>query len=169
MAVELRPAYVKVAGQQKQVKAAYVKASGAWKEITRAYTKVNGVWKVIWAPTEVNLTFVQCIDHFSTVHYFASGGRGQFYVASREPSMQIHSSRGDCGSAPQGFIQWYTFDLAGKSNMDITITMSGRCGTRSIRLVQSVLTNTTTSARDLITDWYGGAAAYTFTIAGTIN
>lgn len=66
MAVELRPAYVKVAGQQKQVKAAYVKESGNWKEITSAYTKVGGTWKTIWAPIEVNVSFNQCIDHFCT-------------------------------------------------------------------------------------------------------
>ena len=164
MAVELRPAYVKVAGQQKQVKAAYVKESGNWKEITGAYAKVGGTWKVIWAPIEVNVSFNQCIDHFCTVEYFD----GKIYVQSRQPDRSIHTSRGDCFGNPQGNLLQYQFDHTNQSNMDLTITMSGRCGTGSLRLVQSV--DQPISPRNMpVIDWFGGAAVYSFTITGTIN
>jgi len=165
MAVELRPAYVKVAGQQKQVKAAYVKASGAWKEIIKAYTKVNGVWKTIWAPIEVSTSFAQCIDHWCTIYY---DGAGKLYVQSREPSNAIHTGRADCDGYQQGNILRYSFDVAGQGNMDLTVTMSGRCGSGSLRIVQPV-NKKFGPTRMHPTDWYGGAAVYSFTITGTIN
>lgn len=164
MAIQTRPAYIKVAGQQKQVKNAYVKVSGSWKEIPEAYTKVGGTWKILWAPITVNESFTQCIDHFCTLYY---NGAGKIYVQSREPGMNIHTGRGDCGGAQQGNILRYSFDTSKTYNMDITVTMSGRNGSSSLRINQSV--NTVYGPVKFGTiDTFGGASIYNYTMTGTI-
>ena len=170
MAIQTRPAYIKVAGQQKQVKNAYVKVSGSWKEIPEAYTKVSGTWKILWAPITVNESFTQCIDHFCTLYY---NGAGKIYVQSREPGMNIHTGRGDCGGAQQGNILRYSFDTSKTYNMDITVTMSGpggpggRSAVSSLRINQSV--NTVYGPVKFATiDSAGGAAIYNYTMTGTI-
>lgn len=113
----------------------------------------------------VNVSFTQCVDHYATVYY---DGNGNIRIQSREPSGNIHTGRGDCGGNAQGDITRYTFSKSGRSTINVTISSSGRNGSGSITINQSV--NSTYGPTQVgATDSSGGAAGYSFTIVGTIT
>jgi len=113
----------------------------------------------------VNVSFTQCYDHYATVYY---DGNGNVYIQSREPSNNIHTGRGDCGGHQQGNYNRYSFNKSGFSNINITISASGRNGSGSRTINQSV--NSTYGPTQVgATDGSGGAAGYSFTISGTIS
>ncbi len=113
----------------------------------------------------VNVSFTQCIDHYASVYY---DGNGMIYMRSHEPNGTIHTGRGDCGGVAQGNILRYSFNKSGFSTINVTVSASGRDGSGSITINQSV--NSTYGPTQVgATDGSGGAAGYSFTIIGTIN
>jgi hypothetical protein len=115
-------------------------------------------------PLSINVTIVQCMDHFATLVY---DGAGNFYIQSREPSGAVHTGRGDCGGLPQGQILYYTFNTTGFTSLNFVVTQSGRDGSGSYTGTGWSLT--TPRNQDLpVIDGNGGASGYTFTITGTV-
>lgn len=113
----------------------------------------------------VSVSFNQCYDHYATVYY---DGSGNVRIQSREPSGSIHTGRGDCSGGDQGDYTRYSFDKSGKTTINITISASGRNGSGSTTINQSV--NSTFGPTQVgATDGSGGAAIYSFTITGTIT
>ena len=113
----------------------------------------------------VNVSFTQCYDHYATVYY---DGNGKIYIRSHEPPGNIHTGRGDCGGHAQGNILRYSFNKSGYSTINVTVSASGRDGSGSRTINQSV--NSTYGAIQVgATDGSGGAAGYNFTITGTIS
>jgi len=113
----------------------------------------------------VNVSFSQCYDHYASVYY---DGNGNVYVRSHEPSGNIHTGRGDCSGYQQGNYNRYSFNKSGFSNINITVSTSGRDGSGSRTINQSV--NSTYGPTQVgATDGSGGAGIYSFTITGTIS
>ena len=113
----------------------------------------------------VSTSFTQCYDHYASVYY---DGNGNIYVRSHEPSGNIHTGRGDCGGNQQGNYNRYSFNKSGFSTINVTVSASGRNGSGSITINQSV--NSTYGPTQVgATDGSGGAAGYSFTISGTIS
>lgn len=113
----------------------------------------------------VNVSFTQCYDHYAKVYY---DGNGKIYIRSHEPSGNIHTGRGDCGGHTQGNILRYSFNKSGFSTINVTVSASGRNGSGSRTINQSV--NSTYGAIQIgATDGSGGAAGYSFTIIGSIS
>jgi hypothetical protein len=112
-----------------------------------------------------NITFMQCMDHYSTFYY---DGNGNFYVESREPSGNIHTGRGDCSDA-QGQILRYTFNKAGYSSITGSISMSGRDGSATLNF-SNINPNSTYGPTNIgITDNSSGASGYSYTLNMTIT
>ena len=112
-----------------------------------------------------NITFMQCMDHYSTFYY---DGNGNFYVESREPSGNIHTGRGDCSDA-QGQILRYTFNKAGYSSITGSISMSGRDGSATLNF-SNINPNSTYGPTNIgVTDGSSGASGYSYTLNMTIT
>lgn len=168
----VKPAYVKVSGQQKQVKNVYAKVSGSWKKITKAYTKVGGTWKVLWEPLTVGpLSFTQQVGYYCTLYY---DGAGKIYTQSRDGAFNIETETYDLIGGDIGNILRYSFSTNGKYNMNISVSMSGRGGSSSLTINQSVrqpygpvkfaTVDTQSASR-----WYASNAdQYSFTMSGEI-
>jgi len=61
-----------------------------------------------------------CVDHYLYVKY---NGAGKVEIAGAEPSGSVHTGRGDCGGASQG---WYTaIDISTASFTNIRIQVTG--------------------------------------------
>ena len=120
------------------------------------------------APTTINtgnITFMQCMDHYSTFYY---DGNGNFYVESREPGGNIHTGRGDCSDA-QGQILRYTFNKTGYTSITGSISMSGRDGSATLNF-SSINPSSTYGPTNIgVTDGSSGASGYSYTLNMTIT
>jgi hypothetical protein len=112
-----------------------------------------------------NITFMQCMDHYSTFYY---DGNGNFYVESREPTGNIHTGRGDCSDA-QGQILRYTFNKTGYSSISGSISMSGRDGSATLNFSNINPTSTYGPTNIGVTDNSSGASGYSYTLNMTIT
>jgi hypothetical protein len=107
----------------------------------------------------INTSFTQCVDIQATLYY---DGNGKVYVNSN------HTGRGDCSGAAQGNQLRLSFNKTGFTTINIVVTSSGRNGTSSVTINQSV--NSAWGWGNVgVHDGSGGAGVYNFTIIGTIT
>jgi hypothetical protein len=66
-----------------------------------------------------------CIDHYLYVKY---DGNGNVQIAGAEPSGSVHTGRGDCGGASQGWYTAVSFSTTGWTNIRIQVTGSSTGG-----------------------------------------
>lgn len=110
----------------------------------------------------LNTSFTQCMDSHFELFY---DGQGRFYLSSREPNNNTHCCRGDCGGHPQGHRQVFSFNKAGWSTINLTVTISGRNGTWTYNFNNKPINNQF-SGSWMGSDTSGGAAGYTVTFSG---
>jgi hypothetical protein len=109
-------------------------------------------------------SFSQCMDHYLSIYY---DGNGNIYVASHEPSGNIHTSRDDCGGSAQGDFVRYSFDKTGKTTVQATLSISGRDGSGSCSINTNVNSSQGRNSSSII-DYNAGAAGYSCTLSGTV-